>query len=87
MQTPDDRTIADLMEQLYRAMQLESGPEGLASAFTAMLNLAMRMERERHPGACAYERTPDRAGHANGYKPRKIDTSAGTLTVQSLPRT
>ena len=77
MQTRDDRTIAELMEQL-----IESGPEGLASAFTAMLNLAMRMERERHLGAGAYERTPERVGHANGYKPKKIDTTAGTLTVQ-----
>lgn len=77
MQTRDDRTIADLMEQL-----IESGPDGLASAFTAMLNLAMQMERERHLGAAAYERSADRIGYANGYKPKKIDTPAGTLTVQ-----
>lgn len=65
------------MEQL-----IESGPDGLASAFTAMLNLAMQMERERHLGATAYERSPDRIGYANGYKPKKIDTPAGTLRVQ-----
>ena len=56
MQTPNDRTVTELMEQL-----IETGPEGMAAAFTAMLNLAMRIERERHLGARPYERTPDRA--------------------------
>lgn len=65
------------MEQL-----IETGPEGMASAFTAMLNLAMRFERERHVGARAYERTPERSGYANGFKAKRVDTPAGTLTVQ-----
>ena len=54
----------------------------MAAAFTAMLNLAMRLERERHVGAQAYERSPQRSGYANGYKAKKIDTQAGTLTVE-----
>jgi transposase-like protein len=77
MQTPNDRTVDALMEQL-----IETGPDGLAAAFVAMMNLAMRMERERHVGAQAYERSAERSGYANGYKPKKIDTPAGTLTVQ-----
>ena len=77
MKTRDDKAIDDLMEQL-----IETGPEGMAVAFTAMLNLAMRLERERHVGAQAYERSPERSGYANGYKAKKIDTRAGTLTVQ-----
>lgn len=77
MQTKDDRIIAELMEQLF-----ETGPEGVAAAFTAMLNLAMRLERERHVGAQAYERTPERRGYANGFKAKRVDTPAGTLTVQ-----
>jgi len=77
MQTPHDRTVAELMEQL-----IETGPDGMAAAFAAMLNLAMRIERERHVGAQAYERSPERSGYANGYKLEKIDTPAGTLTVE-----
>ena len=42
----------------------------------------MRLEREQHLGARAYERTPERGGYANGYKPKRLDTAAGTLTVQ-----
>lgn len=77
MQDGNDRIIAELMEQL-----IESGPDGMASAFTTLLNLAMRLEREQHLGARAYERTPERGGYANGYKPKRLDTAAGTLTVQ-----
>lgn len=77
MQFENDRIIADLMEQL-----IENGPDGMASAFTALMNLAMRIERERHLGAQPYERSPERSGYANGYKPKKIDTAAGTLSVQ-----
>ena len=77
MQTQNDRTVDALMEQL-----IESGPDGLAAAFVAMLNLAMRMERERANGALAYERSAARTAYANGYKPKKIDTPAGTLTLQ-----
>ena len=77
MQTANDRTVDALMEQL-----IETGPDGIAAAFTAMLNLAMRIERERHVGAQAYERSAGRDGYANGYKPKRIDTPAGTLAVQ-----
>jgi transposase-like protein len=42
----------------------------------------MRIERERHVGAQAYERTPERSGYANGDKAKQLDTQAGTLTVQ-----
>jgi len=73
-----DRIFAELMEQL-----IESGPAGMASAPPALLNLAMRIERERRLGAQAYERTPDRAGHANGDTPEKVDTAAAAPSLQA----
>ena len=73
--------IAALMEQL-----IESGPDGMAQAFTALFNLAMRLERERFLAAEPYERSPERRGYANGYKPKTLDTPAGTVTVQ-VPKT
>jgi len=73
--------IAALMEQL-----IQTGPEGMAQAFTALFNLAMRLERERHLGAETYERSAERRGYANGYKPKTLDTPAGTVTVQ-VPKT
>nr|WP_299655618.1 IS256 family transposase [uncultured Jannaschia sp.] len=45
-----------------------------------------RRERERFFGAGLYERTTERRGYANGYKPKRIDTPAGTVAVD-VPKT
>src|SRR5512144_2173836 len=76
MSQTQDTIVAALMEQL-----ITEGPEGMAQVFTALFNLAMRLERERFLGAGLYERHPDRRGYANGYKSKTIDTTAGTVTV------
>src|SRR5512147_2187490 len=71
-----DRIIATLMEQL-----IAEGPDGMAQVFMALFDLAMRLERERFLGAGLYERNPERRGYANGCKPKKLDTTAGTVEV------
>jgi putative transposase len=76
-----DRIVAALMERL-----IADGPEAMGQAFAALFNLALRLERERFLGAGLYERTADRRGYANGYKPKRIDTPAGTVTVD-VPKT
>jgi putative transposase len=81
MPEPQGTIIAALMEQL-----IQTGPDGMAQAFTALFNLAMRLERERHLGAEPYQRSSERRGYANGYKPKTLDTPAGTVTVQ-VPKT
>jgi len=81
MPEPQGTIITALMEQL-----IESGPDGMAQAFTALFNLAMRLERDRFLAAEPYERSPARRGYANGYKPKTLDTPAGTVTVQ-VPKT
>ena len=50
MQSENDRIVAALMEQL-----IGSGPDGMAAALNAPMNLAMRIGRERHLGARAHE--------------------------------
>lgn len=77
MQDHQDRIVAALMEQL-----IETGPEGMAQVFTALFNLAMRLEREQHLGAGLHERSEGRRGYANGYKPKTVDTPAGSLTLR-----
>ncbi len=69
------------MEQL-----IESGVEDMAPVFAGLFNLAMQIERERFLRAGYYERTPERRGYANGAKAKKIDTPAGTVTLQ-VPKT
>jgi transposase-like protein len=42
--------------------------------------------RERFLQAGLHERSPNRRGYANGCKPKRIDTPAGTVSVQ-VPKT
>ena len=65
---------------------IEQGPQGMAEMFTTLFNLAMRLEREQFLNAATYERSSERLGYANGTKPKKIDTKAGTLKVD-IPKT
>ena len=76
-----DTAVEALLEQL-----IEQGPGDIATVFARRSSLAMQIERERFLGAGHYERTPERQGYANGYKPKRIDTPAGTVNVE-VPKT
>lgn len=76
-----DTIIAAVMEQL-----VAEGPQAMAQVLTALMNLAMRLEREQFLGAGHYERAAERRGYANGTKPKLIDTLAGTLSLD-VPKT
>ena len=76
-----DTVLETLMEQL-----IEGGAENMGLVFARVFDLAMQIERERFLGAQHYERSPSRQGYANGYKAKRIDTPAGTVTV-NVPKT
>lgn len=76
-----DTAIEAVLEHL-----IEHGPDDIATVFGRAFELAMQIERERFLRAGAYERTAERRGYANGYKPKRIDTPAGTVGVQ-VPKT
>ena len=76
-----DTAVEALLEHL-----IEHGPGDIATVFGRAFELAMQIERERFLGAGLYERTAERRGYANGYKPKRIDTPAGTVTVR-VPKT
>ncbi len=65
---------------------MEKGLSGMPKVMEIILNEAMRIERERHLNASMYERTDERTGYANGYKPKTLKTSVGALTL-SVPQT
>lgn len=73
--------VEALLEQL-----IASGPNDIGGVFARAFELAMEIERERFLRAGRYERTADRQGYANGYKPKRVDTPAGSVTVQ-VPKT
>jgi transposase-like protein len=55
------------------------GLESLPELIRVLVNEAMKLEREQHLGAEAYERTPERRGYANGYKPKRVKTRVGEI--------
>ena len=65
---------------------MEKGLSGMPTVMEIILNEAMRIERERQLNASMYERTDERTGYANGYKPKTLKTSVGALTL-SVPQT
>jgi transposase-like protein len=72
----DDCTLPkEYLEQLT-----EQGLDGLPDLIRVMVNEAMRIERENYLGARPYERSEDRQGHANGYKPKTVKTRVGEVT-------
>lgn len=57
------------------------GFEGLEEAVSILLNEAMKIERNRVLQADPYERTEERTGYANGYKPKQLKSRLGKLDV------
>jgi transposase-like protein len=58
----------------------EQGLDGLPDLIRVMVNEAMQIERENYLQAKPYERSKERLGHANGYKPKTVKTRMGELT-------
>jgi len=64
----------------YLEQLTEQGLDGLPNLIRVMVNEAMRIERENYLGAKPYERSEERQGHANGYKPKTVRTRVGEVT-------
>lgn len=57
-----------------------NGLEALPELVRVILNSVMQAERSKYLQADAYERTEERKGHANGYKPKTVRTKLGEIT-------
>src|SRR5574344_1871892 len=73
-------------EQEFLQPIFEKGFDGMQEAMQNLFNLAMKIERERYLHAGLYQRTAERVDHANGYKPRTIQTLNGALNL-NIPQT
>jgi transposase-like protein len=72
----EDFTLpSEYLEQLS-----EQGTEFLPELIRILVNAAMHLERQKHLGAGWHERTPERQGHANGYKAKTVQTRVGDIT-------
>jgi len=63
----------------------EQGLDAIPELLRVLINNVMQVERSRHIQARDYERTEDRKGHANGYKPKTVKTRMGEITF-SVPQ-
>ena len=61
-------------------------PEFFRGFMQEYLQEYLEQEIALHLGALPYERTADRRGHRNGYKPRQLNTRVGKLFL-SIPQT
>jgi putative transposase len=68
------------------AILIEHGPAAMASAFAIIMNCAMQIEREQTLKAESHQRTADRQGYANGFKPKAIRTAVGEVRLR-IPQT
>jgi len=74
----DDNLTRDSINLL-----LENGlADGLPRIAELLMNAAMIIERSAHLQAGPHQRTAERDGHANGFKPRSLATSLGKLGLQ-----
>lgn len=79
---PNDNTlIAHVLEHLT-----STGFPGMAHAFEILFNEAMKLERSEFLKADPHERSEERQGHANGFKPKRVKTRIGELELE-IPKT
>jgi len=76
MTYPADFTLPREITELVNDNGFDILPELLQLIF----NTAMEVEREQHLRAAAYQRTPERRGYANGFKPKTVQTRVGDVT-------
>ena len=67
---------SELLEQIA-----SQGFEVLPELIRIVINAAMQAERQQYLGVAPYQHSPDRQGHANGYKPKTVKTRVGEITL------
>jgi transposase-like protein len=78
MTYPADCTLPSaLLEQISN-----QGFEFLPELIRILVNAAMQAERQKYLKAAPYERSSERQGHANGYKPKTVQTRLGEITFE-----
>lgn len=76
MTTQPDCTLSTaLLEQIA-----SQGLDALPDLMRTIINAAMEAERQQHLGVGRYERSPERRGYANGFKPKTMTTRVGEIT-------
>lgn len=72
---PNYTLPSELLEQIA-----QDGLDALPELIRIMVNTAMQAQREQHLQAAPYQRSSQRRGHANGFKPKTVKTRMGEIT-------
>lgn len=80
-----DQINNTLIDQIIKEL-IGQGMEGIRPVLELLFNTAMKVERDEFLGAAAYERSCERKGYANGFKPKEIQTRMGPLEL-AVPQT
>lgn len=75
-----DQVKDSLIDQIVKGL-IGQGTEGLKPVLELLFNAAMKVEREQFLGAVSHERSDERKGYANGYKPKGVQTRMGALEL------
>jgi transposase-like protein len=73
----DNSAIGQILEEI-----IANGMEGLEAAVSLLINEAMKVERSRALGAGPWQRSDQRCGYANGYKPKTLNSRLGKLSLR-----
>lgn len=76
-----DRSNDAVMAELFEVLNASNGDQ-MRSLLECLLNTLMQLEREKALGAKAYERTEEREGYANGFKPKLYKSRLGQLELK-----
>jgi len=76
-----DQLKDTLVDQIVKEL-IGHGTDGIRPVLELILNAAMKIEREQFLGAAPHERTEERKGYANGYKPKTLQTRLGPLELE-----
>ena len=70
-----------LIDQIVKGL-IGQGTEGLKPVLELLMNAAMKIEREQFLGAASHERSEERRGYANGYKPKELQMRMGAVDLR-----
>lgn len=81
MNAISDHFKDSVIEEIAKGL-IDQGAKGLKPVIELLLNASMKIEREHFLKARLHERNNNRTGHANGYKPKKLQTGFGELNLE-----
>ena len=71
----------NLVDEIIKAL-ISQGTQGLKPVLELLFNTAMKVEREQALKASSHERSEERLGYANVYKPKELQTRLGALELK-----